>query len=165
MAAHSFDIVSELDMQEMDNAVNQALRELRTRYDFKGSKSSIELNQKEKQIVVIADDEFKLKSVIDILETRAISRGISVKAFQYGPERPSSHGTIRKEVALQHGIDRDNAKKIVKIIKDLKIKVQASIMEDRVRVSGKKKDDLQTAINAVKQAELPIPLQFVNFRS
>ncbi len=165
MAAHSFDVVSELDMQEMDNAVNQALRELRTRYDFKGSKSTIELNQKEKQLVIVADDEFKLKSVVDILETRAISRGISVKALQYREARPSSHGTLRQEVALQHGIDRDNAKKIVKIIKDLKIKVQASIMEDRVRVSGKKKDDLQTAISALRQADLPIPLQFVNFRS
>jgi len=160
----SFDIVSEVDLQEVDNAINQALKEILQRYDFKGSKSEITFNKKENVINVASDDEFKLKSVIDILQNKMIKRNISIKAMKYGPVEPASHGSVRQEIKLQQGIEKDDAKKIVKIIKDSKIKVQASIQDEQVRVSGKDKDDLQSVMKLVKDSDLDFALQFTNYR-
>lgn len=158
----SFDIVSNIDMQEMDNAVNQAVKEMTSRFDFKGSKSSIELG--EKDLTLASDDEFKLKSVLDILESKMIKRGISLKSLDFGKIEPASGGTVRQVVKLKQGIDQDNAKKIVKLIKDSKIKVQASVQGDSVRVSGKSRDDLQEVIQLLRGADLPLDLQFTNYR-
>ncbi|MFI5251530.1 MAG: YajQ family cyclic di-GMP-binding protein [Bacteroidota bacterium] len=160
----SFDIVSKVDMQEVDNALNQARKEIIQRYDFKGSKTSIDLNQKELEIVLISDDEFKLKSVVDILQNKLIKRSVPLKALSYGKIEPAAGGTVRQAIKLQNGIEKDNAKLIVKMIKDTKLRVQASIMEDQVRVSGKSKDDLQTVMNLVRNADLAFATQFVNYR-
>jgi hypothetical protein len=160
----SFDIVSQIDLQEVDNAVNQARKEIAQRYDFKASKSSIDLNVKEKQLVLVSDDEFKMKSVVDVLQGKMIKRGIPLKALDYGPVLPGSGATVRQTVGLRVGIDKENAKLIVKLIKDLKLKVQAQIMEDQVRVTGKSKDDLQTVIKKVRDADLTCAVQFVNYR-
>ena len=158
----SFDIVSELDMQELDNAVNQAVKELTSRFDFKGSKSSIE--RKEADITLTSDSEGKLKSVVDILESKLIKRGLSIKALEYGKIEPASGGTVRQQVKVKQGIDQDNAKKIVKLIKDSKIKVQAAVQGDQVRVTGKSRDDLQAVIALLRGADLPVDLQFKNYR-
>lgn len=164
MADSSFDIVSEVNLQEVDNAINQALKEIAQRYDFKGSRSSIELNQKEKTVTLISDDEFKLKSVIDILQNKLIKRGVSLKALKYGPAEPAANSTVRRVVTLRVGIDRDDAKTIVKIIKDTKLRVQAQIMNDQIRVSGKNKDDLQSVISTLRGADLSFAMQFTNYR-
>jgi cyclic-di-GMP-binding protein len=158
----SFDIVSNIDMQEMDNAVNQAIKEMTGRFDFKNSKSSIELGEKE--LTLASDDDFKLKSVVDILESKMIKRGISIKSLDFGKVEPASGGTVRQVVKLKQGIDQDNAKKIVKLIKDSKIKVQASVQGDSVRVSGKNRDDLQAVIQLLRNADLSLDLQFNNYR-
>jgi len=160
----SFDIVSEVNMQEVDNALNQARKEIGQRYDFKGSKSSIELNQKEKQLTVISDDEFKLKSVIDILQSKLIKRSVPVKALDYGKVEPAADGTVRQIISLRVGIDKEDAKLVVKMIKDTKLKVQAQIMDDQVRVTGKNKDDLQTIIKMLHEADLKFAMQFTNYR-
>ncbi len=160
----SFDIVSEVDLQEVDNAINQALKEIQQRYDFKGSKSSIELNKKENKISIHSDDEFKLKSVIDILQNKMIKRGISVKAMSFGSVERASGASVRQEVKLQKGIEKDDAKLIVKIIKDSKLKVQASIQDEQVRVSGKSKDDLQEVMSLLKEKDLSFAFQFTNYR-
>ncbi|RPH38038.1 YajQ family cyclic di-GMP-binding protein [bacterium] len=160
----SFDIVSDVDLQEVDNAINQARKEIGQRFDFKGSKSSIDLDQKEKQITVHSDDDFKLKSVIDILQGKLIKRSVPLKALNYGTVEQAAGGTVRQVVKLLVGIDKDNARKIVKMIKDTKLKVQAQIMEDQVRVSGKNKDDLQTVIKMIRDANLPFAVQFTNYR-
>ncbi len=161
---NSFDIVSEINLQEVDNACNQARKEIGQRYDFKGSKSSIELNTREKEIVLLGDDDFKLKSVLDILQGKLIKRGVPVKALDYGPVTPAAGGMARQVIKLRVGIDKDNAKLLVKMIKDTKLKVQAQIMEDQVRVSGKNKDDLQAAIKKLRDADLPFAIQFTNYR-
>lgn len=158
----SFDIVSEIDMQEMDNAVNQAVKEMTGRFDFKNSKSSIELG--EKDLTLASDDEFKLKSVIDILETKMIKRGISLKSLDFGKVEPASGGTVRQVAKLKQGLDQDSAKKIVKLIKDSKLKVQASIQGDQVRVTGKSRDDLQAVIQLLRNSDLTVDLQFTNYR-
>jgi cyclic-di-GMP-binding protein len=160
----SFDIVSKVDMQEVDNALNQARKEIIQRYDFKGSKTSLDLNQKELELVLISDDEFKLKAVIDILQNKLIKRSVPLKALSYGKIEPAAGGTVRQVVKLQNGIEKDNARLIVKMIKDTKLKVQAQIMEDQVRVSGKSKDDLQTVMNMVRNADFSFATQFVNYR-
>lgn len=160
----SFDIVSNVDLQEIDNALNQTRKEVGQRYDFKGSKTEIELKQKEHEIVVISDDDFKLKSVIDILQNKMIKRSVPLKALKYGTPQPAAGSTVRQIITLQNGIDKENAKLIVKMIKDTKLRVQASIMEDQVRVSGKNKDDLQSVIAMLKGADLPFAMQFVNYR-
>ncbi len=160
----SFDIVSEIDMQEVDNAINQARKEIAQRYDFKGSKSSIDLNQKEKILTIISDDDFKLKSVVDILQNKLIKRGVPIKALDYGTVEPAANTTVRQVVTLRVGIDKENAKLIVKMIKDTKLKVQAQIMDDQVRVSGKSKDDLQSVMKLVRDADLKFATQFTNYR-
>lgn len=158
----SFDIVSKLDMQELSNAVNQAMKEIGSRFDFKGSKSSIDLG--ENDLTLLSEDEGKLKQVIDVLETKAIKREISLKSFDFGKIEPASGGTVRQVVKLRQGIDQDNAKKIVKLIKDSKIKVQVAIQGDSVRVTGKSRDDLQEVIQLLRNADLAVALQFTNYR-
>jgi uncharacterized protein YajQ (UPF0234 family) len=160
----SFDIVSEVDLQEVDNAINQARKEITQRYDFKGSKSSIELRQKEKQIVVVSDDEFKLKSVLDVLQGKLIKRNVPIKALSYGTTEPAGGATVRQLITLRVGIDKEDAKRVVKMIKDAKLKVQAQIMDDQVRVSGKAKDDLQAVMALLRSADLPFAMQFTNYR-
>ncbi len=161
---NSFDIVSEVDLQEVDNAINQAIKEIQQRYDFKGSKSSISLNKKDAAISAASDDDYKLKSVIDILQNKLIKRGISIKALKYGTVEPAAGGTVRQEIKLQQGIEKDDAKLIVKMIKDSKIKVQATIQDEQVRVSGKSKDDLQEVMKLLKESELEFAFQFTNYR-
>jgi uncharacterized protein YajQ (UPF0234 family) len=158
----SFDIVSKIDRQELDNAVNQAVKEMTGRFDFKGSKSSIDLGENE--ITLISDDEIKLRNVIDILQTKLIKRGISLKSLDLGKVEPAAGGTVRQVAKIKQGIDQDNAKKIVKLIKDSKIKVQASVQGDQVRVTGKSRDDLQAVIALLREANLPLDLQFTNYR-
>lgn len=162
--ANSFDIVSEVNLQEVDNALNQARKEIAQRYDFKDSKSSIDFNSKEKQIIVVSDDEFKLRSVIDILQTKLIKRSVPVKALDYGKVEPAANNTVRQAISLRVGIDKENAKALVKIIKDSKLKVQAQIMDDQVRVTGKSKDDLQEVMKLVRGCDLQFATQFVNYR-
>ena len=160
----SFDIVSEVNMQEVDNAINQARKEIGQRYDFKGSKSSIELNQKEKILTVVSDDDFKLKSVVDVLQNKLIKRGVPIKALDYGTVEPAANTTVRQIIKLRVGIDKENAKLVVKMIKDTKLKVQAQIMDDQVRVTGKNKDDLQDVMKMLRTAELEFAMQFTNYR-
>jgi uncharacterized protein YajQ (UPF0234 family) len=158
----SFDIVSKTEMQEVANAIQQAQKELAQRFDFKGSKSSIELSGEE--IVLISDDEGKLRSVKDIVETKLVKRQVSLKALDYGKLEPSAGGTVRQRAKIVQGIETEKAKAIVKTIKEAKLKVQASIQSDQVRVVGRNKDDLQRAITLVKAEDYGIPLQFTNYR-
>ncbi len=162
--ANSFDIVSEVNLQEVDNAVNQALKEIGQRYDFKGSKSSIEFSAKEQQLVLVSDDEFRMKSVVDVLQGKLVKRGVPLKALDFGKPEPAAGSTVRQVVQLRVGIDRDNARHIVKLIKDTKLKVQAQIMDDQVRVTGKSKDDLQAVMAMLRKAELSFAVQFTNYR-
>lgn len=161
---NSFDIVSQVDLQEVDNALNQARKEIGQRYDFKDSKTNIELNQKEKQVTILSDDDFRIKSVVDIVQSKLIKRGISLKALKYGKIEPAAGGAVRQIISLQVGIDKEDAKAIVKLIKDSKIKVQAQIMDDQVRVSGKDKDDLQTVMKMLRESDFSFAMQFVNYR-
>jgi len=160
----SFDIVSQIDLQEVDNAVNQAKKELSTRFDFKGSKSSIEFLKDEKKICIIGDDDMKLRNLQDILKTRMASRKISQKALDFKTPEKAFEGCLRQEVTLTQGIPQEKAKEIVKIIKDLPVKVQAAIQGEEIRVSSKNKDDLQVVIQHLRVVPLALPLQFVNFR-
>jgi uncharacterized protein YajQ (UPF0234 family) len=160
----SFDIVSQVDLQEVDNALNQARKEITQRYDFKDSKTSIELNQKEKTVTLLSDDDFKLKSVIDIVQSKLIKRGVPLKALRYGKIEPAANSAVRQVVTLQVGIDKEDAKLVVRMIKDTKRKVQAQIMEDQIRVSGKDKDDLQEIIKLLRESDLSFAMQFVNYR-
>ena len=160
----SFDIVSKVDMQEVDNALNQARKEIGQRYDFKGTKTSIDLKQKEHEITIISDDDFKMKAVIDILQGKFVKRGVPLKALTYSPIETAAGGLVRVIVKLQSGIDKDQARLIVKLIKDTKLRVQAQIMDDQVRVSGKNKDDLQAIIALLRQEDLKFAVQFVNYR-
>ncbi len=158
----SFDIVSKTDMQEVANAVQQAQKELAQRFDFKGSKSSIELTGEE--IVLLSDDEQKLKSLKDILEGKLVKRKVALKALEYAKLEDATMGTVRQRAKIVQGIESEKAKAIVKSIKDAKLKVQASIQTDQVRVVGRNKDDLQRAIATVKENDFGIPLQFTNYR-
>ncbi len=160
----SFDIVSEIDLQEADNAVNQALKEIQQRYDFKGSNSTIELDKKTNSILVDSDNEYRLKQVVDVLESKLIKRGIGLKALTYGDVEPGTKGTARQKITLQSGIDKENAKKVTKLIKDAGLKVQAQIQDEQVRVTGKSKDDLQEVIALLREADLSFDMQFVNYR-
>ena len=158
-----FDVVSEVDMQEVDNAVNQAKKEIGTRYDFRGSKA--EINLEGDTIKIIGDDEYKLNAIIDVLKGKMVKRNVAVKNLDYGKVEPASGATVRQVITIKKGITKENAKEVVKAIKNMKLKVQASIQEDQVRVSGKDKDDLQAVIQMLKQLDVPVELQFVNFRS
>jgi uncharacterized protein YajQ (UPF0234 family) len=159
----SFDVVSEVDLQEVDNAVNQTGKEIAQRFDFRNSKSSLTLEGD--KITILADDDFKLKSIIDILQTKVMKRGIGLKNLDYGKIEPASHGTVRQIVTIKKGISKEIAKDVVALIKGTKLKVQAQIMDDQVRISAKNKDDLQAIITCLKQNDFPVELQFVNYRS
>jgi uncharacterized protein YajQ (UPF0234 family) len=160
----SFDVVSKVEMQEVDNALNQARKEIIQRYDFKGSKTSIDLKQKEFEIVVVSDDEFRMKAVIDIMQSKLVKRSVSLRALSYGAIEQASGGSVRQVIKLQNGIDKENAKLITTMIKDSKLKVQTQIMGDQVRISGKSKDELQAAMNMIRQADLKFAVQFINYR-
>ena len=160
----SFDVVSKVELQEVSNAVAQASKEIATRFDFRGSASKIELKDNELEVVLVSDDDHKLKSVIDILETKLVRRGVAVKALDYGKVEAAAGGTVRQVAKIQQGIPTEKAKEIVKAIKDRKLKVQASIQADQVRVSGRSKDDLQAAMATVREGDFGLPLQFTNYR-
>ena len=162
-AENSFDIACKVDMQEVANAVNQARREVETRYDLKGSKN--EIAQEKMDIVLSSADDMKLKAVLDILQSKLHRRGVDLKALTVGDPEPAAGGTLRQKISLQDGVPQDKAKEIVRLIKDSKIRVQASIQENQVRVSGKNRDDLQAVIALVKGKEFGIALQFTNYRS
>ncbi len=161
---HSLDIVSRTDIQEVSNSVQQAMKEIGHRFDFKGSKSTIELNRDKNELTVLSDDEYKLKSVLDILQTKLVKRKISLKALQYGKIESALSGTVRQLITLQQGIHIEKAREIVKTIKSSKLKVQAEIQKDQVRVKAKKIDDLQSAIQLLKEKDFGIHMEFVNYR-
>jgi uncharacterized protein YajQ (UPF0234 family) len=164
MAENSFDIVSKVDLQEVSNAIQQALKEIHQRYDLKDSKSNIELEGKEAIILSSADD-YKLKAVTDVLQTKLVKRGVPLKALDYGKIEPAAGSTVRQRIAMQQGIPTEKAREIVKTIKDSKKKVQASIQGDTVRVSGKDRDTLQEIIALLRQRDFGIDMQFTNYRS
>lgn len=160
---NSFDIACKLDMQEVANALDQTRREIGTRYDLKGTRCEVTLEKTD--ITVLTPDEMKLKAVLDILQSKLHRRGVPLKALSYGKVEQAAGGALRQKIALQQGIPIDKAREIVKLIKETKLRVQAAIQEDQVRVSGKNRDDLQAVIAMLKEKELGIALQFVNYRS
>jgi cyclic-di-GMP-binding protein len=161
----SFDIVSRVDMQEVDNAINNAKKEIATRYDFRNSKTSIEFDRKEKKINVVADDKMKMDAIREIFLSKAVKRNIDLKSFEFGDPQPTAHAQLKREIKVKEGLEQEVAKKIVRMIKDAKLKVQASIQGEEVRVSGKQIDDLQNVIAMLKGAGIEVPLQFVNMKS
>lgn len=161
---NTFDIVSQIDHAEVANAINQALKEVRTRFDFKGSKSDIEIEGKE-GIILTSEDEYKLKSLNDILQAKLVKRGVPLKGLTYGKIESALGGTVRQRIVLQQGIPQEKAKEIVKFIKDTKLKAQASIQGDMVRVAGRDRDILQEVIAALRNHDFGIDMQFTNYRS
>ena len=161
-ADNSFDIVCKVDMQEVTNALDQARREVDTRYDLKGTRNEIALEKTD--IVITAADEMKLKAVVDILQSKLHKRGVPLKALTYGKVEPAAGSTFRQRIGLQQGIPIEKAREIVRLVKDTKLKVQAAIQEDQVRVSGKNRDDLQKIIALLREKDLGIALQFTNYR-
>ncbi len=159
----SFDVVCKVDLDEVKNAVSQAMKEIGQRYDFKGSVSKVELKD-DKVLVLNSDDEVKLKAVIDVLQTKLHKRGVSIRSMVYGKLEPASKGSVRQEVTIQQGIPIEKAKGLIKAVKDAKIKVQASIQGDQLRVSGKSRDDLQEVITLFKRDDQGLDLQFTNYR-
>jgi uncharacterized protein YajQ (UPF0234 family) len=155
-------VVSRVDRQELDNALNQTRKEIENRFDFKHSKTSIESD--EKKITLISDDELKMRNVVDMLQGKAVRRGIDIKAFDFGSVEPAAGGTVRQVVTLRSGIPKDKSKPLLEKIKSLRLKVNAQYQEDQIRVSGKNKDDLQKVIVALRAMEFELPLQFVNYR-
>jgi len=160
----SFDIVSEVDLQEVDNAVNQAIKEMQMRYDFRGAKASFTLDRAEKKITLFADDDMKLKAMQDMLSTKVAKRSISPKAFKYKDAEPAIGGAFRQEVDIVMGLEQEVSKVIVKWIKETKLKVQGSIQGEKIRVSGKKKDELQFIQQMLRNKPLEVPIQFTNYR-
>lgn len=158
----SFDIVSNVDYAEVTNAIQIAMKEIQTRYDFKGSKSEISLDKEE--LVLISDDEYKLDQVKDVLFSKLIKRGVPVKNLDYGKVEKASGGTVRQRAKLVQGIDKENAKKINTLIKNSGVKVKSQVQDDQIRVTGKSRDELQKIIQAVKDADLTVDVQFVNYR-
>lgn len=165
MPENTFDVVSVIEMPEVINSISQAMKEIITRYDLKDSKSDIVLNEKDKKITLTSSDEFKLKAVTEIFEGKLSKRKVSLKSLTYGPIQQAAHNSVRQEVTLQQGIAIEKAREIVKAIKDSKLKVQASINADLVRVSGKDRDTLQESIQYLRGKDFGIDLQFINFRS
>ncbi|GGF79799.1 YajQ family cyclic di-GMP-binding protein [Paenibacillus albidus] len=158
----SFDIVSKMDMQELTNAIHQTEKEIDNRFDFKNSKSSLKM---EKDALIIAsEDEYKLNAVIDILQTKMVKRGITLKNLDFGKIEPASLGTVRQRLGFKQGIDQENAKKINILIRDSKLKVKSQIQGDQIRVTGKSRDDLQQIIQILRKADLPLDLQFNNLK-
>ena len=161
----SFDIVSEVDMQEVDNAVNQAAKEISTRFDFRGSNTKVQLDKTKKSIMIHAGDEIKLRSVHTILESKMVKRGLDLRILDYKDKEEASGREVRQTLLLKEGIEKDSAKVITKKIKETKLKVQAQIQDQQVRVTGKKIDDLQDVIQMLKEANVDFPLQFINMRT
>ena len=161
----SFDIVSKIDLQTLDNAVNTTKKEITNRFDFRDSHVQIDLNKKDYLITLEVESEMKMKQLIDVLISRSVKQGIDASAFDFSKDAYQSGKVLKKDVSVTNGLKQDDAKKIVKLIKDSSIKVQAQIMDDTVRVSGKKIDDLQQVIALCKQSNLSLPLQFVNMKS
>jgi len=164
MPNFSFDIVSEIDLQEVDNAINQAKKELSQRYDFKNSKASIDYNRDEKKITLVADDDYKLRALQDMLTTRIAKRGISVKSLKFNESERAFEGTLRQGIEIATGIPKERAKDLNNIIKDLHLKVQTQVEGEKIRVMSAKKDDLQAVIAHLRTLDFPLPLNFTNFR-
>jgi uncharacterized protein YajQ (UPF0234 family) len=159
----SFDVVSEVNMQEMDNAVNQTTKEIQQRYDFKGSKADMVIEKD--TVKLTAEDEYKIEAMLDILRTKMVKRNVPLKCLKPGKIESASGGTVRQIITIQKGISKEQGKDIVAAVKDMKLKVQAQIMDDQVRVTGAKRDDLQAVIQQLKSRDFGIDLQFVNLRS
>lgn len=162
---NSFDVVSKVDFQELNNAIQQSLKEIHTRFDLKDSKSNITFDEKELSLSLTSSDDYKLKAVTDILQSKLVKRGVPLKALTYGTVEPAAGATVRQKVTLQQGIPTEKAKDMVKAIKNSKLKVQAAIQGDFVRVSGKDRDTLQQAIALLKQGDFGVDVQFTNYRS
>jgi uncharacterized protein YajQ (UPF0234 family) len=161
----SFDITSNVDLQEVDNALNQARKEVAQRYDFKGAKASIEFDTKESKLILIADDDFKLNALWEIISTRLVRRNVPIKNLSRGTAQPAANSTVRQEIALQQGIPTEKARDIVKFIKDSKMKkVQASIQGDQLRITSPSRDDLQEAMRLLREQDFGVALQFGNYR-
>src|SRR2546426_10229694 len=165
MPDNTFDVVSKIEIPEVLNAVQQAQKEIQQRYDLKDSHSAIELNEKDNKLVLASKDEFKLKAVVDILESKLVKRKVPLKGLSYGEILPAAGSTVKQEIALQQGISTEKAREIVKAIKDSKLKVQASIQGDFVRVSGRDRDTLQNAIKLLRDSDFGIDMQFINYRT
>ena len=165
MPENTFDITSKIDLTEVLNAVQQASKEIQTRYDLKDSKSSVELNEKDHKVLLASSDEYKLKAVTEILGQKLVKRNVPLKGLEYGPLISSSGGAVKQEIILQQGIATEKAKEIVKLIKDSKLKVQTTIQGDLVRVSGKDRDILQQVIALLRTKEFGIDMQFSNYRT
>ena len=164
MPENSFDIVSKVDLQEVSNAIQQALKEIHTRFDLKDSKSNIALEGKD-AVILTSQDDYKLKAVNDVLQQRLVKRGVPLKALSYGPIEPAANSTVRQKISMQQGIPTEKAREIVKTIKNSKHKVQASIQGDLVRVSGKDRDTLQAVIALLRNSDFGIDMQFTNYRT
>ncbi len=160
----SFDVVSEVDMQEVNNAINQTVKEITQRFDFKGTKSVVEV-ENGNSIKIVTEDDTRMRNIVDILQSKFIKRGVSIKNLEYGKVESAAGGMVRQSIRIKQGIEADVAKKITKDIKESKLKVQTQLQDDQVRVSGKKIDDLQAVIALLKGKDYGVELQFSNFRS
>ena len=160
----SFDIVSKIDHQKLDNAINVAVKEITNRYDFHGTKTTVELDKKTLAIEIVTEDEMRLKAIQEIIISRMMKQGLDPASLDYGKEHYASGNMIRKDIKVKEGVDKETAKKLVKTIKESTIKVQASIMDEQIRVTGKKIDDLQQVMAIVKSQNVGLPLQYINFR-
>lgn len=165
MPDNSFDVVSKIELPEVNNAIQQTLKEVHTRYDLKDSKSSIELNEKDHKILLASQDEYKLKAVIEVLEGKLVKRKVPLKGLTYGTVIPAAGSSVKQEISLQQGIPIEKAREIVRKIKDSKLKVQASIQGDLVRVSGRDRDTLQNVIKLLRDNDFGIDMQFTNYRT
>jgi cyclic-di-GMP-binding protein len=165
MPDNSFDIVSKIDLAEVSNAVQQAMKEIIQRYDLKDSHSNIELKEKENKLILASQDEYKLKAVVEILGQKLVKRQVPLKGMTYGTVTPAASSSVKQEVSLQQGIPVEKSREIVKKIKDSKLKVQAAIQGDFVRISGKDRDTLQSAIKLLRESDFGIDMQFINFRT
>jgi uncharacterized protein YajQ (UPF0234 family) len=165
MPDNSFDVVSKIELPEVSNAIQQALKEIQQRYDLKGSNSTIQLVEKDNKILLASADDFKLKAVIEILEQKLVKRKVSLKGLEYGVVTPAAGSSVRQEIKLQQGIDADKARKIVQAVKDSKKKVQVSIQGDLLRVASKDRDTLQEVMHLLRSNDFGLDLQFINYRS
>ncbi len=161
----SFDVVSRVDLQEVDNAINNTLKEIGTRFDFRGSKTELSFDKKNTVLHVSTESEMRLKAVRDMLIGHCVKRKVDTRALDFNDPKPGAGQSVKQDIKIQEGIDKDTARKIVKLIKDSKLKVQSSIQDDQVRVTGKKIDDLQSVISLLNQQELDVALQFINMKS
>ncbi len=165
MADNSFDVVSKIELPEVSNAIQQALKEILQRYDLKDSKSTIELNEKDGKILLASSDDFKLKAVVDVLQAKLVKRNVPLKGLSFGTITPATGSSVRQEITLQQGIPLEKAREVVKAVKDSKLKVQASIQGDVVRISGKDRDVLQEVMHLLRTSDFGIDMQFTNYRS